>query len=67
VKPFVPVVPTAEEADQYGLRACALMLRMSKLGVAKALEAEISNPSWDDPSWCRMVVGLAAENLRETA
>jgi len=57
-----PVVPQAEQGDEYGQHVCALMGRMAKLGVKAALEAEIAKPSWDDPDYCRMVVRLAGDS-----
>ena len=58
------VVPEASRTDEYGLHAVAFMRKILTMGRAKAIQHEIEHPSWDDPEWCRMIVGLHGDSLR---
>lgn len=61
MKPLESEIPQPDETDEYGLHACALMRKMATMGVGAALDAELAQPSWDDPQWCRLIVRLVAD------
>ena len=49
----------ATAADEFGVNAIRVCVRMLKVGYQAALDEELANPGYNDPEWCRMIVNLA--------